>query len=280
MSQCACAQRFARRVLELGGNNAAIVAPSADLDLARARRRCSAPSAPRPALHHDCAASSSTNSVRDDLLAAPGEGLRQLRDRQSRSTTTLVGPLIDRTAATGMQRASARRGREGGTVHGGERVELAGACRRLLRPSDDRRNAAAKPIVCEETFAPILYVDALSTPSTKRSRCNNGVSQGLSSSIFTNDVREAERFLSARGQRLRHRQRQHRHQRRRDRRRVRRREGHRRRPRVGLGRLEELHAPRHQHDQLIRRAAAGAGRQVRPRHQSVKLRTRHKIQGE
>ena len=79
---------------------------------------------------------------------------------------------------------------------------------------------------------------------------HNDVPQGLSSAIFTSDLLEAEQFLSAAGSRLRHRQRQHRHQRRGDRRRVRRREGDRRRPRVRLRRLEGLHAPPDQHDQL------------------------------
>ena len=94
---------------------------------------------------------------------------------------------------------------------------------------------------------------------------HNDVPQGLSSSIFTNDLREAERFLVGGGSRLRHRQRQHRPVRRRDRRRLRRREGDRRRPRVRLRRLEGLHAPRHQHDQFRHDAAARPGRQVRHR---------------
>ena len=92
----------------------------------------------------------------------------------------------------------------------------------------------------------------------------NAVPQGLSSSIFTTEP--ARRRAVPGGGRfgLRHRQRQHRHLRRRDRRRLRRREGNRRWPRIGLGCVEGLHAPADQHHQLLRRAAAGAGHQVRP----------------
>ena len=120
-------------------------------------------------------------------------------------------------------------------------------------------------IVQAETFAPILYVMTYDSTSTRRSQMHNDVPQGLSSSIFTMNVREAERFVVRRRLGLRHRQRQHRPVRRRDRRRVRRREGDRRRARVRLGRLEVLHAARHQHRQLLDRAAAGPGRRVRLR---------------
>ena len=92
---------------------------------------------------------------------------------------------------------------------------------------------------------------------------HNDVPQGLSSSIFTLDQREAETFMSAAGLRLRHRQRQHRHLGRRDRRRLRRREDHRRRARERLGLVARLHASRHQHHQLLHLAPARAGCELR-----------------
>ena len=92
---------------------------------------------------------------------------------------------------------------------------------------------------------------------------HNEVPQGLSSAIFTNDLREAEKFLSAARQRLRHRQRQHRHERRGDRRRFRRREGNRRRTRKRQRLLEDLHAPTDGHDQLLDGTAARPGHPLR-----------------
>ena len=116
--------------------------------------------------------------------------------------------------------------------------------------------------VREETFAPILY--ALKYGNVEDAiRIHNGVPQGLASSIFTNDVREAEAFISADGSDCGISNVNIGPMRRRDRRRFRRRERHRRRPRVGLGRVEGVYAPRHQHDQLFAGAALGPGHQVR-----------------
>ena len=119
-------------------------------------------------------------------------------------------------------------------------------------------------VVQTETFAPILYVMKFSDARRGHRRCRTTCRRACRrrSSPATCKARRA--FLARGRLRLRHRQRQHRHLRRRDRRRVRRREGNRRWPRVGLRRVEGLHAPPDQHHQLLRRAAAGAGHQVRP----------------
>ncbi len=112
-----------------------------------------------------------------------------------REPETLVGPLIDPAALDGMQRALADARAAGAKVHGGETVDLGGGC--YVRPALVEMPAQAE-VVRRETFAPILYAmkyrdlaDAIAL--------QNDVPQGLSSSIFTNDMREAELFISARG---------------------------------------------------------------------------------
>ena len=191
------AARFGRCLLELGGNNAIIVAPSADLDLAlrgivfgaagTAGQRCTTT---RRLIVHE--------SVHDELVARIRRAYASLTLGDPRAPGTLVGPLIDRGAFDAMQRALARARDEGGIVAGGER-ELAERWPDAwyVRPALVTMPTQT-PVVCEETFAPILYVmtyrdfdDAL--------RLHNGVTQGLSSAIFTNDLREAEIFLSVRG---------------------------------------------------------------------------------
>ncbi len=191
------AERFGRLLLELGGNNAMIVAPSADLDLAvrailfaavgTAGQRCTTL---RRLIVHE--------SIADDLVAT----LRRLYDTlpigDPFDPTTLVGPLIDAAALDGMDKALAAARADGGIVHGGGRV-LAGeypqAC--YARPALVEMPAQTE-IVRRETFAPILYVlryDELAEAVA----VHNGVTQGLSSCIFTNDLREAEQFLAAAG---------------------------------------------------------------------------------
>jgi aldehyde dehydrogenase (NAD+) len=189
------AARFARSLLELGGNNAAIVCPSADLDLAlrgiafaamgTAGQRCTTL---RRLFVHE--------SVYDSFVPRLKSAYSSVRVGDPRETGTLVGPLIDEPAYTRMQRALDAAKAAGGTVTGGERVSApsAGA---YVRPALVEMPRQAD-IVREETFAPILYVmryrefeDAV--------RMQNDVPQGLSSSIFTRDLREAERFVSAEG---------------------------------------------------------------------------------
>src|SRR5215470_10578987 len=189
------AARFARSLLELGGNNAAIVAPSADLDLAlrgiafaamgTAGQRCTTL---RRLFVHE--------SVYDALVPRLKSAYASVRVGDPREAGTLVGPLIDEGAVTRMQRALDAAKAAGGAVSGGERIGSPGAGA-YVRPALVEMPKQAD-IVREETFAPILYVmrykefeDAV--------RLQNDVPQGLSSSVFTNDMREAERFTSAEG---------------------------------------------------------------------------------
>jgi aldehyde dehydrogenase (NAD+) len=113
-------------------------------------------------------------------------------------TTTLVGPLIDAAALERMQRALDVARADGARVHGGERVSVAGGGQgAYVRPALVEMQSQT-PLVCSETFAPLLYVLRYDTLD-QAIALNNGVPQGLSSSIFTNDVREAETFVSASG---------------------------------------------------------------------------------
>jgi aldehyde dehydrogenase (NAD+) len=193
----ACARHFKRTILELGGNNAAIVAPSADQDLATraivfaavgtAGQRCT---------------TLRRLFVHESLHAGFVERLKttyaSIRIGDPREAQTLVGPLIDAAAFDGMQRTLAQAREEGGTVKGGERVL-----------ADDHPEAwYVRPAIVEmptqtatmlrETFAPILYVRPYRTLD-EAIALNNASAHGLSSSIFTRDLMEAEVFLSARG---------------------------------------------------------------------------------
>ena len=261
------AARFGRAILELGGNNAAIVAPSADLDLARARHRVLGGRHRRPALHHAAAADRAPLDPRRAGRADRRAPTRSLPIGNPLADGTLVGPLVDGARVRSACRpALAAAGDHGGTVvAGGERALADEAADAFYARAGDRRDARARPTSCAPRRSHRSCTRWPTTTSTRRSRCTTTCPQGLASSIFTLNVREAERFMSAVGQRLRHRQRQHRPVGRRDRRGVRRREGDRRRPRVGLRRVEGLHAPRHEHDQLLDRAAARPGRPVRHR---------------
>ncbi len=191
------AARFGRAILELGGNNAAIVCPSADLDLAlrgiafaamgTAGQRCTSL---RRILVHD--------SVADKLLERLRKVYASVVVGDPRDAQTLIGPLRDRGSFEAMERALAEAKNAGWRVHGGERVPVGGhGDAYYARPAMVEADAQSG-IMRRETFAPILYVlryaelaDAI--------RWHNDVPQGLSSSIFTNDLREAERFLSVSG---------------------------------------------------------------------------------
>lgn len=193
----AAAPRFARTILELGGNNAAIVCPSADLPLAEraiafaamgtAGQRCT--SLRRLFVHR---------SVYDALMPRLVTLYERMPVGDPREADTLVGPLIDAHAYERMQAALARARAEGGTVHGGERVDHAlGKDAYYVRPALVEM-PAQRGVVCEETFAPILYVVPFDTLD-EAIALNNAVPHGLSSSVFTLDMREAERFVSATG---------------------------------------------------------------------------------
>ncbi|WP_260295818.1 aldehyde dehydrogenase family protein [Sedimenticola hydrogenitrophicus] len=189
--------RFGRPILELGGNNAMIVAPSADLDMAvraivfsavgTAGQRCT--SLRRLIVHH---------SIRAELVGRLTQAYASLPVGDPRQPGTLVGPLIDGAARERMQAALAQAGTEGGRVHGG----------RAVTSDVPRGGAYVEPAIVEmpaqsdivrsETFAPILYVLGYETLG-EAIALHNAVPQGLSSCIFTLNLREAETFLSATG---------------------------------------------------------------------------------
>jgi aldehyde dehydrogenase (NAD+) len=191
------AARFGRSLLELGGNNAMIVAPSADLELATRAivfsaagtcgQRCTTL---RRLIAHD--------AIREELVARVERAYAQLRIGDPRIATTLVGPLIDQAAATAMNAALGAARDQGGAITGGGRVEVAGCAGGAYVHPAIVRMPAQTEVVRTETFAPILYV--LSYRELEAAiGLHNEVAQGLSSCIFTTDLREAERFLSPAG---------------------------------------------------------------------------------
>ncbi|MEO7026759.1 MAG: aldehyde dehydrogenase family protein [Caulobacteraceae bacterium] len=191
----ALASRFARALLELGGNNAAIVAPTADLDLTlsgvafsamgTAGQRCT--SLRRLFVHE---------SLREAFVERLKSVFASVRIGDPRAGDTLVGPLIDAAGYDGMRRALEQARAEGGRVTGGERVAVAGNGY-YVRPALVEMPAQSA-VVLRETFAPILYVMSYRDLG-EAIAANNAAPQGLSSSIFTNDMREAELFTSAQG---------------------------------------------------------------------------------
>jgi aldehyde dehydrogenase (NAD+) len=191
------AGRFARAILELGGNNAAIVAPTADLDLTlrgiafaamgTAGQRCTTL---RRLFVHE--------SIYDAFVPRLKRAYASVTIGNPLEAGTLVGPLIDAAGHRNMQGSLEAAKAAGGIVHGGERVAVDGASEAYyVRPALVEMPAQTGP-VAHETFAPILYVLKYRDLDTAI-ELHNAVAQGLSSSIFTNDLREAETFLSARG---------------------------------------------------------------------------------
>jgi aldehyde dehydrogenase (NAD+) len=191
------AARFGRSILELGGNNAAIVAPSADLDLTlrgvafaamgTAGQRCT--SLRRLFVHE---------SIYDTLVPRLVKAYGSVKVGNPLETGTLVGPLIDKGAYDRMQSALDGAKAAGGKVHGGEKVDLSAPRDSVyVRPAIVEMPKQSGPMV-DETFAPILYVVRYSDFDAVLAE-HNDVPQGLSSSIFTNDIREAETFLSVKG---------------------------------------------------------------------------------
>jgi aldehyde dehydrogenase (NAD+) len=179
------AQRFGRVLLELGGNNATIVAPSADLELATrailfsaagtAGQRCTTL---RRLIVHE--------SIADELVRRVRKLFASVKVGDPRDPDTLVGPLIDQAAFDGMKQVL-------GDVEQVEAVPGGFYVRPAVVESE-----AQEGNVLKETFAPILYVLRY-REFEEAIALQNSVPQGLSSSIFTNDLREAERFLSAAG---------------------------------------------------------------------------------
>jgi len=191
------AERFGRSILELGGNNAAIIAPSADLNLSlravvfaaagTCGQRCT--SLRRLLVHR---------SVLPKLQPMLRKAYASLPVGSPLEPATLVGPLIDAAAFVRMQAVLTAARQTGGTVVGGERLTPSGLeGGYYVRPALVEAEAPLE-VTREETFAPILYVLPYDT-FAQAIDLQNGVRQGLSSAIFTNDMREAETFLSATG---------------------------------------------------------------------------------
>lgn len=190
------AARLGRTLLELGGNNAAIVAPSADIDLAvrgivfsavgTAGQRCT--SLRRIIVHE---------SIKDDLVARLKAAYETLPIGSPLEASTLVGPLVDETSFRGFGAAVAQAEADGGKViTGGSQADVEGGGFYVHPAIVDM--PAQTDIVKAETFAPLLYVLSY-TELTEALALHNEVAQGLSSSIFTLNVREAETFVSAIG---------------------------------------------------------------------------------
>ncbi|WP_295809237.1 aldehyde dehydrogenase family protein [uncultured Nitratireductor sp.] len=190
------AKRFARAVLELGGNNAGIVCPSADLDMAlraiafgamgTAGQRCTTL---RRLFVHE--------SVYDALLPRLRKAYESVSVGSPLATDALVGPLVDKAAFDNMQKALEEAKKLGGEVVGGDRFDSGDADAYYAHPALVEMPEQAG-VVLEETFAPILYVMKYSD-FDEALELHNAVGAGLSSCVFTTDMREAEEFLSVRG---------------------------------------------------------------------------------
>jgi aldehyde dehydrogenase (NAD+) len=192
----ACATTFKKSLLELGGNNAAIVCPSANLELATrgvvfsaagtAGQRCT--TLRRLIVHR---------SVYQQLMSSLQKVFEKLPVGNPLTTGTLVGPLIDQTAFNNMQSSIEEAKKLGGKIHFGNRCDVGGPRAYYVRPAIVEFEIQMGPML-RETFAPILYVvpydnfeDAIAM--------NNAASHGLSSSVFTQDLCEAEIFTSSIG---------------------------------------------------------------------------------
>jgi aldehyde dehydrogenase (NAD+) len=190
------AKRFARAILELGGNNAGIVCPSADLDMAlraiafgamgTAGQRCTTL---RRLFVHE--------SVYDQLVPRLQKAYASVSVGNPLETSALVGPLVDKAAFDGMQKALEEAKAHGGVVAGGQRVDTGAANGYYVKPALVEMPKQVGPVL-DETFAPILYVIKYSDLDQAIAD-HNAVAAGLSSSIFTRDLQEAERFLAADG---------------------------------------------------------------------------------
>jgi aldehyde dehydrogenase (NAD+) len=191
------AKRLGRTILELGGNNAMIVAPSADLEMAlraivfsavgTAGQRCT--TLRRLIVHED---------VYDALVPRLVKAYAGLPIGDPLDQATLVGPLIDTGALQAMDKALEQARAEGGTVHGGGQAlsDTHGAAAYATPAIVEMPEQSA--IMHHETFAPILYVVKY-RDLDEAIALQNAVPQGLSSCIFSTDVRETELFLSAAG---------------------------------------------------------------------------------
>jgi len=191
------ADRFGRCILELGGNNAMIVAPSADLEMAlratvfsavgTAGQRCT--TLRRLIVHED---------IYDQMIPRLKSTYDGLSIGDPLADGTLVGPLIDGDAFAGMGQALAKAIADGGQIHGGGRALERQFPHAFYAIPAIAEMPAQTAIVTHETFAPILYVMTYRNLD-QAIELQNAVPQGLSSCIFSTDVRETEEFLSATG---------------------------------------------------------------------------------
>jgi aldehyde dehydrogenase (NAD+) len=190
----AAAKRLARTILELGGNNAIIVAEDADIEMAvrailfgavgTSGQRCTTT---RRIIAH--------KTIIDDLTEKLVKAYSQIQIGNPLESSTLMGPLVDKEALDTMMIALVNITKQGGKiVTGGKSLARAGfyASPAIVRVPGNT------PLVCEETFAPILYIMPYETLDEALS-LHNGVPQGLTSAIFTDSVKKAEKFLSALG---------------------------------------------------------------------------------
>ncbi|MFK4823661.1 aldehyde dehydrogenase family protein [Paenochrobactrum sp. BZR 588] len=190
------AKRFARSILELGGNNAGIVCPSADQDMAlraiafgamgTAGQRCTTM---RRLFVHE--------SIYDQFVPRLQKAYQSVSVGNPLTSTALVGPLIDKQAFDAMQASLQKASANGGKITGGTRVDLGFEYAYYTKPALVEMPNQTSPVT-EETFAPILYVMKYSDFDDVLEK-HNAVGAGLSSSIFTLNLQEAERFLSAEG---------------------------------------------------------------------------------
>ena len=192
----ACAAHFKRSLLELGGNNSAIVTPTANLDLVirgvvfsaagTAGQRCT--TLRRLFVHR---------SIYSKLVPALVRAYEKLPVGDPRQDGTLVGPLIDARGFDNMQKALDRAKDMGATVHFGTRENLQDTVGFYVRPAIVEMEIQSGPML-NETFAPILYVVPYDD-FEQAIQLNNDASHGLSSAVFTQNLLEAEIFTSARG---------------------------------------------------------------------------------
>ncbi len=192
-------QRLGRTLLELGGNNAVILTPEADMDLAlkaivfsavgTAGQRCTTT---RRLLAH--------RSVVDAFTSKLAQAYKTIRIGDPLAEGTLVGPLISPAAAEGFEAAVKRATEEGGRVLvGGKRASVPGLRGHFVEPTIIRAPSSNElAIARQETFAPILYVFDYESLD-QAIAMNNAVDQGLSSAIFTRDILSAEEFLGPTG---------------------------------------------------------------------------------
>ena len=190
------AKRFARSILELGGNNAGIVCPSADQDMAlraiafgamgTAGQRCTTM---RRLFVHE--------SIYDQFVPRLQKAYQSVSVGNPLTSSALVGPLIDKQSFDAMQESLKKAEAQGGKITGGNRVDLGLENAYYAKPALVEMPKQTSPVT-EETFAPILYVMKYSDFDDVLEK-HNAVGAGLSSSIFTLNLQEAERFLSAEG---------------------------------------------------------------------------------